>query len=98
MSIDKNTVRKVAKLAHIEMDDAALERMTPKLAGIMQWVEQLQAVNTDGIEPLANVVNIELKLRTDAVTDGNCAEKVLANAPEQTAGFFVVPKIVEQEG
>ena len=95
MSIDKNTVRKVASLARLEMTEAQLEAMTPKLAGIMQWIEQLQAVNTDGIEPLANVANIELKLRADAVTDGDCVDKVLANAPEKVGGFFAVPKVVE---
>ncbi|MGB4106851.1 MAG: Asp-tRNA(Asn)/Glu-tRNA(Gln) amidotransferase subunit GatC [Alphaproteobacteria bacterium] len=95
MSIDKNTVRKVASLARLEMDEAGIEKMTPKLNGILQWIEQLQAVNTDGIEPLANVANIELKLRPDAVTDGGCADKVLANAPEEVGGFFVVPKVLE---
>ncbi len=95
MSIDKNTVRKVASLARLEIDEAGLEKMTPKLNGILQWIEQLQALNTDNVEPLANVANIELKLRTDAVTDGKSADKVLANAPETTAGYFVVPKVVE---
>lgn len=95
MSIDKNTVRKVASLAHIEMSEAEIEAMTPKLNGILTWIEQLQAVNTDGVEPLANVANIELHLRADMATDGNCADKILANAPEETAGYFVVPKIVE---
>ncbi len=95
MSIDKNTVRKVASLARLEMTEAELERMTPKLNGILQWIEQLQAVNTDGIEPLANVANIELHLRPDAITDGNCQGKILANAPEEVGGFFVVPKVVE---
>ena len=95
MSIDKNPVRKVASLARLEIDEAGLEKMTPKLNGILQWIEQLQALNTDNVEPLANVANIELKLRTDALTDGNCADKVLANAPETTAGYFVVPKVVE---
>lgn len=95
MSIDKNTVRKVASLARLEMSEAQLEAMTPKLAGIMQWIEQLQEVNTDGIEPLANVANIELKLRVDAVTDGDCVDKVLGNAPEKVGGFFAVPKVVE---
>ncbi len=95
MSIDKNTVRKVAALAHIEMSDTEIDKMTPKLNGILTWIEQLQAVNTDGVEPLANVANIELKLRVDAVTDGNCQDKILANAPEEVGGFFVVPKVVE---
>ncbi|MGB4056865.1 MAG: Asp-tRNA(Asn)/Glu-tRNA(Gln) amidotransferase subunit GatC [Alphaproteobacteria bacterium] len=95
MSITKDIVRKVASLARIEMNEAELDRMTPKLNGILSWIEQLQAVNTDGVEPLANVANIELKLRPDVITDGNCPDKVLANAPEEVGGFFVVPKVVE---
>ncbi len=98
MYIDKNTVRKVAGLACIALDEAALERLTPRVAGILKWVDQLQAVNTDGVEPLANVVDSELHLRGDVVTDGNCQDKILANAPEAVGGYFVVPKIVEQEG
>lgn len=95
MSIDKDTVRKVAKLAYLEMNDAEIERMAPQLASIIQWVEQLGEVDTDNIEPLANVVNIPLHLRPDVVTDGACADKVLANAPEEMQGFFGVPKVVE---
>lgn len=95
MSIDKETVRRVAGLANIEMTEAALDETTPKVAGIMKWIEQLAEVNTDNVEPLANVVDSELHLRKDIVTDGNCAEAVLANAPEAKQGFFVVPKVVE---
>jgi aspartyl-tRNA(Asn)/glutamyl-tRNA(Gln) amidotransferase subunit C len=95
MSIDKNTVRKVASLARLEMSEAELDKMTPKINGIIQWIEQLQAVDTKGIEPLANVANIELKLRKDEITDGGAPEKVLANAPEEVGGFYVVPKVVE---
>lgn len=98
MSMDKETVAKVARLSAIEMDEAGLDKMAPQLAKIMGFIEQLGEVDTDGVEPLANVVDIELKLRKDEVTDGSCAEKVLANAPEETQGFFVVPKVVEQEG
>ena len=98
MSIDKNTVRKVASLACIDMTDEDIDRLTPRVAGILKWVEQLQKVNTDKVAPLANVVDSELHLREDKVTDGNCQEKILANAPETVGGYFVVPKIVEQEG
>ncbi|MEZ5813336.1 MAG: Asp-tRNA(Asn)/Glu-tRNA(Gln) amidotransferase subunit GatC [Alphaproteobacteria bacterium] len=97
MSLDEKTVRKVARLANIEIADNDVERIGGELSGILEWVEQLSAVDTDNVEPLANVVNIDLALRKDEVTDGNCADKVLANAPEETQGFFVVPKIVEQE-
>lgn len=97
MSMDKDTVRKVARLANIEVTDEHIEAMGPQLSGILEWVEQLGEVDTDNVEPLANVVNIDLRLRKDEVTDGECADKVLANAPEETQGFFVVPKVVEQE-
>ena len=98
MSMNKETVAKVARLSAIEMDDAGLDKMAPQLSKIMGFIEQLGEVDTEGVEPLANVVDIELALRKDEVTDGNCVNKVLANAPEETQGFFVVPKIVEQEG
>ncbi|HOO81152.1 MAG TPA: Asp-tRNA(Asn)/Glu-tRNA(Gln) amidotransferase subunit GatC [Alphaproteobacteria bacterium] len=98
MSMDEKTVRKVARLANIEIADHDVERIGHELSGILDWVEQLGEVDTENVEPLANVVNIELPLRKDEVTDGNCSEKVLANAPEETQGFFVVPKVVEQEG
>lgn len=95
MSFTKETVRKVAGLANLEMSEADLDRATPQVAGILNWIEQLANVNTDNVEPLANVINIPLKLRPDVINDGACQDKVLANAPEATQGFFVVPKIVE---
>ena len=97
MSMDKETVAKVARLSALEMEDAELEKLAPQLSGIIKWVEQLSEVNTDDVEPLANVVDSDLFLREDEVNDGACADKVLANAPEETQGFFVVPKVVEQE-
>ena len=97
MSLDEKTVRKVARLANIEIADEDITPIGAKLSGILEWVEQLSEVDTDNVEPLANVVNIDLKLRKDEVNDGDCADKVLANAPEETQGFFVVPKVVEQE-
>jgi len=97
MSMDEKTVRKVARLANIEIVDQDIGRIGDELSGILNWVEQLGEVDTENVEPLANVVSIDLRLRKDEVTDGNCADKVLANAPEETQGFFVVPKVVEQE-
>lgn len=97
MALDKDTVRKIARLGRLALSDAELERMGAQVSGILKWVEQLSEVNTDNIEPLANVANIELKLRADAVTDGGYPDDVLANAPEESQGFFVVPKVVEQE-
>lgn len=95
MSLDKKAVQKVASLARIRMNDEELERMAPQLSKIIGFVEQLAEVNTDNVEPLASVVDITLPLREDVVNDGDCIEKVLKNAPEQTQGYFVVPKVVE---
>ncbi|MEZ5919021.1 MAG: Asp-tRNA(Asn)/Glu-tRNA(Gln) amidotransferase subunit GatC [Alphaproteobacteria bacterium] len=95
MSIDKDTVRKVARLARLEMSETQIERAVPQIAGIVKWVEELGQVNTDNVEPLASVVNIPLRLRKDVVNDGDCANDVLANAPEEQQGYFVVPKVVE---
>ena len=95
MSIDINTVRKVAKLARIRTTDAEAEVLSGELSKILKMIEQLNEVNTDGIEPLTSVIEMKMPEREDAVTDGGIPEKILANAPEQAAGFFVVPKVVE---
>jgi aspartyl-tRNA(Asn)/glutamyl-tRNA(Gln) amidotransferase subunit C len=95
--MDKKTVQKVARLSSIEMSDEQLDNMAPQLSKILGFIEQLSEVDTEGVEPLANVVDIDLRLREDVINDGDCVEKVLANAPEATQGFFVVPKVVEQE-
>lgn len=95
MSLDKQTVAKVASLARIRMSDEELDNMVPQLSKIVGFIEQLSEVNTDNVEPLENVVDITLALREDVITDGDCADKVLKNAPEETQGYFVVPKVVE---
>lgn len=94
-SITKDIVEKIARLARLKLTDAEVDKFGPQLDGILKWMAQLDEVNTDNVAPLANVVNTPLKLRKDEVTDGDCADKVLANAPEETQGFFVVPKVVE---
>lgn len=96
-TLDKETVTKIARLARLKMDDAELERRAGALSSIITWIEQLNEVDTDNVRPLRNVAAIDLKLRKDEITDGGYADKVLANAPEETQGFFVVPKVVEQE-
>lgn len=95
MSIDKQTVLKVANLARIAVTDEEAEATAKKLSNIMGFVEQLGEVNTDNVEPLANVANVDLRLREDVVSDGDYQDKVLANAPEAMQGFFVVPKVIE---
>ena len=93
--MDQKTVRKVARLAQIEVQDSEIEAVGKKLEGILGFVEQLSEVNTDNVETLSSVNEIPLVLREDAVTDGGIADKVLKNAPESQEGFFVVSKIVE---
>ena len=95
MSLDKATVRNIANLARLEVPDDELDHLAGELSNILTFVEQLAEVNTDGVAPMTSVVHLELPRRPDAVTDGDCQDKVLANAPEQRDGFFVVPKVVE---
>ena len=95
MSLDTATVRRVASLARIHLDDAEVSRMRDELNGILAWVEQLRAVDTDGVEPMSGGGDAVLRMREDAVTDGGMAEAVLANAPDREGDFFTVPKVVE---
>jgi aspartyl-tRNA(Asn)/glutamyl-tRNA(Gln) amidotransferase subunit C len=95
MSVDTKQVRHIAKLARIAMSDAEVEAMVPELNNILSWVEQLGEVNTDGVKPLTAVIDNQLRLRDDAVTDGNCRDEVLLNAPGAQHGFFAVPKVIE---
>lgn len=95
MAIDANTVRKAARLARIRVEEAQLEPLAQELTSIMAWIEQLNEVDTDGVEPMTSCVACALPLREDVVTDGNKREAVLANAPKADRGFFVVPKVVE---
>lgn len=95
MSIDTGTVEKIARLARIRVTEEEKLKFAGELNGIMQWIEQLQDVDTEGVEPMTSVVDMTLHMREDAITDGGIQEKVLANAPESAEGFFVVPKVVE---
>jgi len=95
MSLDKNTVKKVAGLARLRLSEAELDKYMGQLNNIMKFVEQLNEVNTDNVVPLPSPVDIPLTLRKDIVTDGDCQDAVLANAPEALEGFYVVPKVVE---
>ena len=95
MALTKQDVAKVARLSRIKMDDDKLEELLPQLSNIIGFVEQLSEVDTDNVEPLASVVDINARLREDEVTDGGYAKEALANAPEELEGYFVVPKVVE---
>lgn len=93
--MDKDTVKKIARLGRLAVTDADIEYYGPQLTKIMQWFEELREVDIKGVEPLASVSDITLRLRPDAVNDGDVQDGVLANAPEALEGFFVVPKVVE---
>lgn len=95
MAIDAATVKKVASLARIREPEARLESLAQELNGILQWIEQLAEVDTDGVEPMTSVVAAGLPLREDKVADGGDPARVLANAPKADRNFFVVPKVVE---
>lgn len=95
MAIDAATVRKVARLARIAEPEEKLEPLAKELSGIMAWIEQLNEVDTNGVEPMTSAVTMPIPMREDVVTEGGDPEKVLANAPRRVNGFFVVPKVVE---
>ena len=95
MALDKATVARIATLARIKVPESELERLAGELSNILTWIEQLGEVNTDGVEPMASVAEMTLPMRADEVTDGGNRDKILANAPQQAHGFFLVPKVVE---
>lgn len=95
MTIDAATVRRVAKLAHIRENEDRVDALAGELSSILQWIEQLNEVDTEGVEPMASAVALTLPLRDDVVTDGGDSAIVLANAPSARNGFFVVPKVME---
>ncbi|MBL8647858.1 Asp-tRNA(Asn)/Glu-tRNA(Gln) amidotransferase subunit GatC [Sphingosinicella xenopeptidilytica] len=95
MSVDAATVKRVAHLARIKIDDDRSAVMAEELSKILGWVEMLGEVNTDGVEPLAAVIPNTLRWREDVVTDGGIQDKVLQNAPKAEYGFFAVPKVIE---
>ncbi len=95
MSVDAATVRHIAKLARIAVSEAEVEALAPELNNILGWVEQLQEVDVEGVEPMTAVIPNKLRLREDEVTDGGKRDDVLANAPAAEHGFFAVPKVIE---
>ena len=95
MSIDTDTARRVAKLARIRVEEEALPALASEFNTILGFIEQLSEVDVEGVEPMTSVTPQRLKRREDVVTDGDQAEKILANAPDAREGFFAVPKVVE---
>ena len=95
MPLDKAAVARIATLARIEVPEADLDRLAQELSGILGWIEQLDEVDTKGVEPMASVADLRLPMRDDVVSDGDCRDRILANAPAASNGFFTVPKVVE---
>ena len=95
MSIDIDTARRVAHLARIAVKEEDLPALAGELSGILTFMEQLNEVDVDGIEPMTSVTPMRLKRRVDVVTDGGYPDKILSNAPDAREGFFAVPKVVE---
>ncbi|MCZ0812809.1 MAG: Asp-tRNA(Asn)/Glu-tRNA(Gln) amidotransferase subunit GatC [Pseudomonadota bacterium] len=95
MSIDKDTAAKVAKLARIRVEDDALSALAQEFNDILGFIEQLNEVDVEGIEPMTSVTPMRLKRREDVVTEGGMTDRVLSNAPDAREGFFAVPKVVE---
>lgn len=95
MSIDTDTARKVAHLARIAVREDDLPALAGELSAVLAFMEQLNEVDVEGVEPMTSVTPMRLKRRADVVTDGNMVDKILSNAPDAREGFFAVPKVVE---
>jgi aspartyl-tRNA(Asn)/glutamyl-tRNA(Gln) amidotransferase subunit C len=95
MSVDLATVRRIAHLARISVSEAEAPYLQTEINAILNFVEELNAVDVDGVEPMTSVLPMHMKKRQDVVTDGNIVDSVLANAPSREDGFFVVPKVIE---
>ena len=95
MQVDAATVQRIARLARIKVTDEEAKALQKELSGILDWVKQLDEVDTANVEPMTRVIPMTLKQRADVVTDGGIADDILANAPARDDHFFVVPKVVE---
>jgi aspartyl-tRNA(Asn)/glutamyl-tRNA(Gln) amidotransferase subunit C len=95
MSVDADTVRRIAHLARVAVPESDVEHLRGELNAILAFVEQLQEVNIDGIEPMTSVTPMAMKKRADVVTDGGIADDIVKNAPQSHDNFFLVPKVVE---
>ena len=95
MSLDPATVRRIARLARIRVDDADVARLQTELSGILDWIAMLNEVDVEGVEPLTGGAQMALKMRDDVVTDGGNTEQILANAPDRAGDYYAVPKVVE---
>ena len=95
MSIDKNTVKHISKLARISLDEKKISRLSKDLSSIMKFIEKLNELNTDKVTPLTSIIDASLKSREDEVKDGKIRDQILRNSPEKNEEFFVVPRVVD---
>ena len=95
MSIDKDTVKHISKLARISLDEKKINNLSKDLSSIIKFIEKLNELNTDKVIPLTSIINASLKSREDEVKDGKIRDQILKNSPEKSEEFFVVPKVVD---
>ena len=95
MSIDKETIKHISKLARISLDDKKIHNLSKDLSSIIKFIEKLNKLNTDDIKPLTSIIDASLKSRKDEILEGKIREQILKNSPEKTDEFFVVPKVLE---
>ena len=95
MDIDKKLVKKIATLSRVKIEEKEIEKISKELSEIITWVEKLNEVDTNNVTPVANPSDIKIPFRKDEINYGKIEEKILKNAPEKKAGYFVVPKVVE---
>ena len=95
MSIDKDTVKHISKLARISLDEKKIDNLSKDLSSIMKFIEKLNKINTEKIKPLTSIIDASLKSRKDEIKGGNIRGQILKNSPEQNEEFFVVPKVIE---
>ena len=95
MALSKETIAHVAKLARLELSEKEMDEMSIQLSEILAWIEQLREVDVDGLDPMTSVVQMDLKVRDDVVTESDQAEAIVSNAPERSDTYFVVPKVID---
>jgi aspartyl-tRNA(Asn)/glutamyl-tRNA(Gln) amidotransferase subunit C len=95
MSIDKETIKHISKLARISLDNKKIDNLSKDLSSIIKFIEKLNKLNTDDIKPLTSIIDASLKFRKDEILEGKIREQILKNSPEKNEEFFIVPKVVE---
>ena len=95
MSLDKDTVKHISKLARISLNDKKIDSLSKDLSSIIKFIERLNKLNTDNVKPLTSIIDASLKCRKDEIRDGKIRDQILKNSPENNDEFFVVPKVIE---